>query len=72
MKKAFTLENLDCANCAAKMQRGISKIEGVSYVSVNFLSGRLVLEADDSRFEQILDRAAEICRSIEPDCKVVR
>ena len=45
MRKTFELEELDCAACAAKMEDGIRKIEGVSYVQVNFLSQKLTLEA---------------------------
>lgn len=47
MKKIFKLEDLDCANCAAKMEDAIRKIEGVDAVSVNFLSQKLTLEASD-------------------------
>ena len=72
MKKVYRLENLDCANCAAKMERAIAKIEGVQSVSVHFLTGRLAVEADDARFEEIIDAAAKACRKIEPDCRIVR
>ena len=72
MKKVYRLENLDCANCAAKMERAIAKIEGVQSVSVHFLTQRLALEADDTRFEEIMYAAAKACRKIEPDCRIVR
>ena len=72
MKKLFKLENLDCANCAAKMERAIAKIEGVSAVSVNFMGQRLAIEAEDSRFEEILERIVKVCKKVEPDCTIVR
>lgn len=72
MKKVFKMEDLDCANCAAKMERSISKIEGVSAVSVNFMGQRLTLEADENRFEDIMDQVVKACKKIEPDCKIVR
>lgn len=72
MKKAYRLKDLDCANCAAKMERGIAKIDGVQNVSVSFMFQKLTLEADDSRFEAIVDEAVKVCKRIEPDCVIVR
>lgn len=72
MKKVFKLSELDCANCAAKMQAGIEKIPGVNMVSVNFLLQKLTLDADDERFDEILEEAARICRRIEPDCEIIK
>ena len=72
MKKVFKLEDLDCANCAARMERSIAKIEGVDSVSISFLSQRMTLEADESRFEEILDQVVKACKKVEPDCKILR
>ncbi|MDD3400226.1 MAG: heavy metal-associated domain-containing protein [Eubacteriales bacterium] len=71
MKKTFLLEELDCANCARKMEEGIKKIEGVDTCSVNFLSQKLTIEADDATFDEILNKAVKVCRRIEPDCKII-
>lgn len=71
MKKTFELEDLDCAHCAAKMEEGIRKLEGVIAVSVNFLSQKLTLEADEAVFEKVLKQAVKICRKIEPDCRII-
>lgn len=71
MKKVFQLIDLDCAHCAARMEEGIRKLAGVTDVSVNFLTQKLTLEADDEVFEKVLRQAAKICRKIEPDCTVV-
>ena len=56
MKKNYKLEDLDCANCAAKMERAVAKIDGVNSVSISFMSQRMVIEADDSRFDEIMDQ----------------
>ena len=72
MKKVYKLEDLDCANCAAKMERAISKIEGVQSASVSFLMQRLAVEADEARFEEIMDKIERTCRRVEPDCRIVR
>ncbi len=71
MKKVFKLENLDCANCAQKMERGIRKIEGVEDCTVSFMSQKMTLTADDERFDSILKEAVKLCRKIEPDCVIV-
>ena len=70
MKKIFKLSDLDCAHCAAKMEDGIRKLDGVQNVQVNFLAEKLVLEADDSRFDDIVKQAVKICNKIEPDCTI--
>ena len=72
MKKVYKLEDLDCANCAARMERAIAKIDGVDAVSVNFLTQRMALEADESRFEEIMERVVKACRRVEPDCRILR
>ena len=71
MKKVFALENLDCAHCAARMEEGIRKLPGVVDVSVNFLTQKLTLEAEDAAFDKVLKEAVKICRRIEPDCTIV-
>lgn len=72
MKKNFKLTDLDCANCAAKMEAAIKKISGVTNASVSFMSQRLTIEADAAHFEAILDEAVRVCKKIEPDCAIVR
>lgn len=71
MKKRFKLVNLDCANCAAKMEAAIKKLDGVNDASVSFMTQKLTLDADDARFEEILRQAAKVCKKVEPDCTVV-
>ncbi len=68
MKKVIKLRDLDCANCAAKMEAGIQKIEGVKAASVSFLMQKLTIEADDARIDEVLRQVVKVCGKIEPDC----
>lgn len=70
IKKAFALKNLDCANCAVKMEDAIRRIKGVDTVTVSFLTQKITLTADDSRFSAIVDEMIRVCRKIEPDCTI--
>ena len=71
MKKKFKLIDLDCAHCAAKMEDGIRKLDGVNEASVNFMAQKLTSDAADDRFDEVLQEAIKIIGKIEPDCKVV-
>lgn len=71
MKKTFKLEDLDCANCAAKMEDAISKIPGVNKVTVNFMAQKMILDAEDDKFDAILKEAAATIKRVEPDCSIV-
>lgn len=71
MKKVFKLEDLDCANCAAKMERAINKIDGVTSANVSFMSQRLTIEADDARFDDIMKWVVKTCKKVEPDCRII-
>lgn len=71
MKKVFKLEELDCANCAAKMEDQISKLDGVIKISVSFMTQKLSLEADDDQFDQIVNEVAKLIKKIEPDCRLI-
>ena len=71
MKKVFKMEDLDCANCARKMEDGIKKIDGVKDAKVNFIMQKFTLEADDDKFDAILQEAIKFCKKIEPDCRII-
>ena len=70
MKKTYKLTDLDCANCAAKMENAIKKIDGVTNASVNFLTQKMVVEADDSRFDEIMAQVVQVCRKVDGDCTI--
>lgn len=71
MKKVYKLEELDCANCAAKMEEAIKKIDGVTYANVNFMAMKLTIEANDDIFEEVLKKVTKAIRRVEPDCRVI-
>ena len=71
MKKVFKLEDLDCANCAAKMERAIANIDGVVSATVSFMSQKLTIEADDARFDNVMKEVVKTCKKVEPDCRII-
>ena len=71
MKKKLNLTELDCANCAAKMEEAINRIDGVKAATVSFIQQRLTIEAEDERFDEIMDQVVKVCKKVEPDCEIV-
>ena len=71
MRRSFKLENLDCANCAAKMENDINKLDGVNKATISFMTSKLLLDADDAAFSSVLDSASAICKKYEPDCTIL-
>lgn len=71
MKKSFKMKDLDCANCAAKMEAAINKIEGVNKATVSFMTQKLVLDAEDERFDAILQEAQKAVKKVEPDTEII-
>ena len=71
MKKTFSLEDLDCALCASKMEEAIKKIDGVRDASVSFMSQKMTLDADDARFDEIVKNVVKVCKKVEPDCTII-
>ena len=68
-RKVYILENLDCANCAAKIERKLSKLPELSDVSVTFATKQLRFAAEDP--EAVLPKIRETIQSMEPDVEVV-
>ncbi|MGM9614109.1 MAG: cation transporter [Oscillospiraceae bacterium] len=71
MKKTFNLIDLDCANCARKMEDAIKKLDGVTDATVSFMTQKMTIEADDARFDAIMKDVVKCIRRVEPDCEVV-
>jgi cation transport ATPase len=67
MKKKFILEGLDCANCAAKIEDAVNKVDGVKVATVNFMTRKLVIEGEDEKMSTIIPTAEKIVKDIEPD-----
>lgn len=71
MKKTFNMENLDCANCAAKMEKAILKIDGVKNATVSFFAQKLVLEAEDEKWDAAVKAACEAVRRVDSDSRIL-
>jgi len=71
MKKTFQLIDLDCANCARKMEDAIRKLDGVNDVTVSFMTQKMTIDAEDARFDAVVKDAVKCIRRVEPDCEVV-
>ena len=69
MKKTYKLIDLDCANCAAKMENAIRKLPGVTGATVSFLTQKMTIEADD--VDAVMKDVVKVCRKVEPDCEIV-
>ena len=72
MRKTFKLDELDCANCGAKIEADISRSAGGNDATVPFMTQTVRIEAGGARFEQILDEAQKAAHKYEPDCDIVR
>lgn len=71
MKKKFKLQDLDCANCAAKMEDAIKKLPGVHDASVSFMTQKMMVDAEDAQFDDIMKQVVNVCAKVEPDCKIL-
>ena len=72
MQKTYVVNGLDCPNCAARLEKNINKIDGVNSAVVSFATGKLILDADESRFEAVVDEAVALAKKLEPDWEIVR
>ena len=73
MRKVFKLDEIDCANCAQKLEDAINRVEGVEQARVNFMTQKLTLTtSDDANFDDVLDRVVKLTADLEPDCEILR
>ena len=70
IQKKFKIE-VDCANCAAKIETAVKALPGVNRASVSFMTQKMLLDADDARFDEILQQAVKVCKKVEPDCTIL-
>lgn len=70
MKKRYNLGDVDCANCAAKMEEQISKLPGVNSASISFMAQKLTLDADEDKLDKILKQAEKIIKSIDEEATI--
>lgn len=71
MTKTYRLHNLDCANCAAKVERAINKLDGVNSASVNFFAQKLTVDVDDGKLDVVMPEVCRVCKKVEPDMEIV-
>ena len=72
MKRVYKLEGLDCADCAAKLERKLAAIQGITSANINFMTLKCTLEAEAEKMNEIIDKAMEIIKVEEPDVEVKR
>ena len=70
MKSRFKIIGIDCANCAAELERALQKVEGIESANINFMSERMELEYDESQKEEILKKVNKVIKREEPDVKI--
>ena len=66
------MNNLDCANCAAKMEAAISKIDGVDSCSISFMTQKMTLEVDESKLDAVLTAAQNAVKKVDRACKIIK
>ena len=71
MKKVYKMQDLDCANCAAKMENAIRRIEGVEECSINFMMQKLTIVCAEEKLDEIMQKAVAACRKVEPGCRIL-
>lgn len=72
MLKKLKMTEVDCANCAAKMERNINKLEGVEVATVSFITKRLLLEVKEGfDYDTVLQQVIKEIKKVEPDCDLV-
>ena len=71
MKKIVKIEDIDCAACAAELERGIARIDGVNSVSISFMAEKMEIDFDDKRYAEIVKQIKKVKNRIEPDCEII-
>ena len=70
MKSKFKVRGLDCANCAAEVERAIQKIDGVENASISFMTQKMELEYDETRKDEIMKKIKKVIKREEPDMEI--
>ena len=71
MKKTYKLQDLDCANCAAKIENALNSLEGMTKATVSFMTQLLTIEAPDDQFDQVFKQTKKTIRKVEPDVEIL-
>lgn len=71
MKKTYILEDLDCAHCAAQIEKAVGAVSGVSACTLTFLSQKLAVEMEEDKEKAVEKEIKKIVKKIEPDVTVI-
>ena len=71
MQKVFKMQDLACAHCAAKMEDGINKLDGVTKATVSFMTQKLTIELDETRLDEIMAEAVKVVKNVDPECEIL-
>ncbi|MBQ6686817.1 MAG: heavy-metal-associated domain-containing protein [Firmicutes bacterium] len=71
MKKVFKMQDLDCAHCAAKMEDGINKLDGVNKATISFMTQKLTIDLDETRLDEIMKEAVKVVKNVDPECEIL-
>lgn len=71
MNKAFRFKNLDCADCAAKLERKLAAIDGINEIRVNFIFQKILVDFDESKKENVFSEMKRVIKGFEPDMVVI-
>ena len=63
----LSITGIDCANCAANLERHIAKIDGLSNVSINFMGEKLIFDCDDAKYDEMMGKIKAVIDKVEPD-----
>ncbi|MBR0427315.1 MAG: cation transporter [Clostridia bacterium] len=70
MKNKFKIKGLDCANCAAELERAIEKIDGVDEASISFMTERLIIECSEENKNEVMENVKKVIKKEEPDVTI--
>lgn len=71
MKYNFKIKGLDCANCAAELERAINKIDGVDNATISFMTEKLIIECDEISKRELIKKVEKVIKREEPDCTII-
>lgn len=70
MKCNFRIKGLDCANCAAELERAINKVKGVDKATISFMSEKMTIELDEDKKDSIMKDVEKVIQKEEPDVTI--
>lgn len=71
MKKTFKIEDLDCPNCAAKLEKAVNDIDTVERASVSFIAQKMIVETSSDDIQSVYEAIVKAAAKAVPDCRVV-